>query len=141
MSTTRNHLRSFSELLTIESFEDRYRYLALKGQVAAETFGSERWLNQKFYTSQEWRDLRHFIIARDDGCDLAHRSYPLHRGLLIHHLNPLTPQQLVDRDPMIFDPENLITVQHRTHNAIHYGDESQLPRDFVPRTPGDTKLW
>jgi hypothetical protein len=141
MSRSHSNLKSYSELIRIEGFEDRYRYLELRGVVGDETFGSERFLNQKFYTSREWRDLRHFIISRDEGCDLAHRNFPIQRNLLIHHLNPLTVEQVLDRDPVLLDPENLITTQRRTHNAIHYGDESQLPRDFVPRMPGDTNLW
>lgn len=137
-----NHkIRTYSELISFEGFEDRYHYLKLQGVVGASTFGHDRFLNQKFYTSREWRDLRHFIIARDEGCDLAHRDHPLQRRLLIHHMNPVDEEQVLDRDPVIFDPEFLIVVQHRTHNAIHYGDESQLPRDFTPRMPGDTKLW
>lgn len=133
--------RTYSELIQIEGFEERYRYLKLQGVVGAETFGSDRFLNQKLYTSKEWRDLRHFVIARDEGCDLAHKDHPIQRRLLIHHMNPVTEEQLLHGDEAVFNPEYLITTHFRTHNAIHYGDEDQLPRDFVPRRPGDTKLW
>lgn len=122
-------------------FLERFRYLSLRGVVGDATFGGERHLNQGFYTSYEWRQVRHDIIARDEGCDLAWPEFPLYRGLYIHHINPLTAEQIRNGDFCLIDPDNLITVSHRTHNAIHYGDESQLPRGFVERTPGDTKLW
>lgn len=134
-------IRTYSELCTLGSFQDRYDYLKLRGVVGEETFGSERFANQKFYGSYEWRQMRNFVIARDLGCDLGMPDRPLQAKLLIHHLNPITLAQIVDGDPVVLDPENLIVTQLRTHNAIHYGDESQLPRDFVPRSPGDTKLW
>lgn len=134
-------VRSYSELVQIDDFYKRFDYLKLSGDVGCPTFGSSRWMNQDFYTSYEWRQIRHAIIARDEGCDLAWPEFPLFSKLVIHHINPLTPEQLVHGDDAMFDPENLITTSHRTHNAIHYGDESQLPRVFVPRSRGDTKLW
>ena len=136
-----SRIRSYSELLQIQDFEERYRYLRLGGAVGEVTFGGERYLNQQFYSSYEWRDIRHFVRARDLACDLAWPAFPLHTTPFVHHINPLTPEQILDRDPCVLDPENLITVSHRTHNAIHYGDESQLPRELVVRRPGDTKLW
>lgn len=133
--------RSYSELRTIDNFEDRFRYLALKGTVGEATFGFNRWVNQDFYTSREWRQARDHIIVRDNGCDMGIDGYEIHSGLYIHHLNPITLQQIENGDPCLFDPDNLITVTHRTHNAIHYGDERLLPRPLVERRPGDTKLW
>lgn len=133
--------RSYSELRKIETFEERFRYLALKGNVGQSTFGFDRWVNQGFYTSREWRQARDGIIVRDNGCDLGLDGFEIHRGLYIHHLNPITLEQLEAGDDCLLDPNNLITVTHRTHNAIHYGDERQLPLRPVDRRPGDTKLW
>jgi hypothetical protein len=133
--------RSYSELRQLETFEERFRYLALRGNVGQSTFGFDRWVNQGFYTSREWRQARDGIIVRDNGCDLGLDGYEIHRGLYIHHLNPITLEQLEEGDDCLLDPNNLITVTHRTHNAIHYGDERQLPLRPVDRTPGDTKLW
>lgn len=134
-------LRSYSELQRIGTFEERFRYLALRGRVGESTFGFDRWINQDFYTSREWRQIRDEIIVRDNGCDLGIDGYEIHHGLYIHHLNPITARQIESGDPCILDPDNLITVAHRTHNAIHYGDESLLPKPLVERRPGDTKLW
>lgn len=133
--------RSYSELRQLETFEERFRYLALKGNVGQSTFGFDRWVNQGFYTSREWRQARDGIIVRDNGCDLGLEGFEIHRGLYIHHLNPITLEQLEAGDDCLLDPNNLITVTHRTHNAIHYGDERQLPLRPVDRRPGDTKLW
>lgn len=133
--------RSYSELRKLETFEERFRYLALKGNVGQSTFGFDRWVNQGFYTSREWRQARDGIIVRDNGCDLGLAGFEIHRGLYIHHLNPITLEQLEEGDDCLLDPNNLITVTHRTHNAIHYGDERQLPLRPVDRRPGDTKLW
>jgi hypothetical protein len=133
--------RSYSELNRLETFLERYRYLALRGTVGESTFGFDRWANQAFYTSREWRNARHGIIVRDNGCDMGIDGYEIHKGLYIHHLNPITMRQIESGDPCILDPENLITVSHNTHNAIHYGDERMLPRPLVERRPGDTKLW
>lgn len=133
--------RSYSELRQLETFEERFRYLALRGSVGQSTFGFDRWVNQGFYTSREWRQARDGIIVRDNGCDLGLDGFEIHRGLYIHHLNPITLEQLEEGDDCLLDPNNLITVTHRTHNAIHYGDERQLPLRPVDRKPGDTKLW
>lgn len=133
--------RRYSELRQIESFEERYRYLALRGRVGESTFGFDRWVNQAFYKSREWRQTRDQVIVRDNGCDLGVAGYEIRHGLYIHHLNPITLRQIESGDPCILDPENLITVTHNTHNAIHYGDERMLPRPLVERRPGDTKLW
>lgn len=133
--------RTYRELRRIESFEDRFRYLALRGKVGESTFGFDRWANQAFYTSREWRQARDEIIVRDNACDMGVEGYEIHNGLYIHHLNPITLQQIEAGDPCTLDADNLITVSHRTHNAIHYGDESLLPRPLVERRFGDTKLW
>lgn len=133
--------RTYSELLTLPSLEERFRYLSLGGSVGESTFGFDRWLNQQFYRSREWQEVRQYVILRDNGCDLAVRGNLIHERIYIHHMNPLTAEQLVHGDPAISDPEYLISCTHRTHNAIHYGDESLLPKQYVPRRPGDTKLW
>lgn len=134
-------IRTYSELRRINTFEERYQYLALRGTVGGTTFGFDRYLNQKFYTSREWRHLRHYVIARDEACDLAVPGHEIHTKIIIHHLNPMTVDNILDRDEGNLDPEFLITTTLRTHNAIHYGDESLLPRARAERKPGDTKLW
>ncbi|QNN99478.1 HNH endonuclease [Streptomyces phage TieDye] len=133
--------RSYRELRKLTTFVERFRYLALRGNVGQATFGFDRWVNQGFYTSREWRQARDRIIVRDEGCDLGLEGYEIHDRVYIHHINPITLQQLESGDPCLVDPDNLITVTHRTHNAIHYGDERLLPRPLVARQPGDTKLW
>lgn len=133
--------RTYSELRQYQTFEERFRYLSLKGRVGDTTFGFDRWVNQDFYTSTEWRQVRTHIIVRDNGCDLGVEGYDIHDRIYIHHLNPLTLKQIETADPCILDPNNLICVSHRTHNAIHYGDESLLPKPPIVRRPGDTKLW
>jgi hypothetical protein len=133
--------RSYSELIQLESFEERYEYLALRGQVGCETFGFDRWINQRFYTSSQWRSLRQKIIVRDEGCDLAVPENEIHSRLIIHHMNPLTEADIVHGTQNALDPEFLITTTHDTHNAIHYGDANLLAKPYLPRRPGDTKLW
>lgn len=134
-------IRTYSELRRIRSFEDRYQYLQLGGEVGGTTFGFDRYLNQRFYTSSEWRSVRHEVIARDEGLDLGVPGYEIYDKIIIHHMNPLTVEAVQHGDADILDPEFLITTTHRTHNAIHYGDVDLLPREFSPRRPGDTKLW
>lgn len=134
-------IRSYRELRRLQTLEERFRYLALRGSVGHSTFGFDRWINQAFYTSREWRNLRHEIIVRDEGCDLGILGYEIHERLAIHHMNPMTAEQIEQGDDDILNPDFLITVSHRTHNAIHYGDEGLLPRPLVERTSGDTKLW
>jgi hypothetical protein len=134
-------IRTYSELRRLDTLEDRFRYLSLRGEVGDITFGFDRYINQRFYTSREWRNIRSFIIARDEGCDLGVEGYDIHDRPYIHHMNPMTVRDIVEGDPSILDPEFLITVTHRTHNGIHYGDESSLPQQLVERKPGDTKLW
>lgn len=134
-------IRTYSELRRIPTFEERFDYLQLRGQVGASTFGFERWANQGFYRSREWRDIRHEIIIRDNGQDLAFEDHEIFDRVIIHHMNPMTMDDVEDGNPDILNPEFLITVSHRTHNAIHYGDRSQLAKPFVERRPGDTQLW
>ena len=133
--------RSFSELRRLSTFEERFRYLKLRGQVGESTFGADRWVNQAFYTSRQWREVRHEVIVRDNACDLGIEGYDIHSGLYIHHMNPMTVADIESGNPDILNPEFLITVTHDTHNAIHYGNESLLPRPVIDRQPGDTKLW
>lgn len=133
--------RTYSELRRIRGFEERYRYLALRGEVGESTFGFDRYLNQRFYRSSEWRHLRSHVIARDMGCDLGVEGYELHDRIYIHHMNPMVVEDIKHGNADILDPEFLISTSHRTHNAIHYGDENLLPKQFVERRPGDTKLW
>lgn len=134
-------IKTYSELDMLDTFEDRFRYLALHGDVGRATFGYDRYINQQFYTSREWRQLRHHIIARDLGCDLGVDGYEIHTQILIHHMNPITAKDITHGDPDILDPEFLITTTQRTHNALHFGDERQLPRPLASRSPGDTRLW
>jgi len=134
-------IRSYSELRQLRTFEERYRYLALRGEVGRSTFGFDRYINQGFYTSREWRSIRDRIIVRDEGCDLGIPGYEIHDRIYIHHMNPMVAADIVNGEEYILDPEYLISTTHRTHNAIHYGDESQLAIPREPRRPGDTKLW
>lgn len=134
-------IRTYSELRRLDTLEDRFRYLSLRGEVGQTTFGYDRWINQQFYTSTQWRHMRNNVIARDIGRDLGVEGYEIHDRIYIHHMNPMTPEQIQKADPRILDPEFLICVTHKTHNAIHYGDEGLLPKPLVERRSGDTKLW
>ena len=134
-------IRTYTELRRFETFEDRYEYLRLGGEVGQTTFGFDRWLNQQLYSSYQWRRARDQVIVRDEGGDLGVPGFELEIGLLVHHMNPLTPEAIENGEEWIFDPEFLIVTSKRTHNAIHFGDRSLLPRAPVERTPGDTTLW
>lgn len=134
-------VRSYSELRRLDTLEERFRYLALRGEVGRATFGFDRYLNQQFYTSRQWRHIRNHVIARDVGRDLGIDGYEIHDRIYIHHMNPMTVDDITSGDPRILDPEFLISVTHKTHNAIHYGDEGLLAKPLVERIPGDTKLW
>ena len=135
------NFRSYSHLMSLESFEDRFEYLKLVGNVGLETFGSNRYLNQSFYHSKEWSSIRDYIILRDNGCDLACSDRPIYGKIIIHHINPIEEESLLAMDDSIFDPENLICTSMLTHNAIHYGDYDSLPKEPVARYSGDTCLW
>ena len=130
--------RSYSELREIDGFDERFKYLALYGRVGEVTFGFERELNQRFYRSTQWRRVRRIVLLRDDNCDLGVEGYDIPSGLHIHHMNPVRPEDLYNGNPDILNPEYLISTTQATHNAIHYGDERQLPRSFTERRPGDT---
>jgi len=134
-------IRTYSELRQVSTYEERFEYLVLGGQVGSVTFGFDRHINQQFYTSTEWDQIRNFVIARDLGCDLGIPGYEIHDGPLIHHINPMTPHDIVHGEEWILNPEYLITTTKRTHNAIHYGAASLVPKVVVERTPNDTKLW
>ena len=133
--------KRYSELSTIPTYEERFKYLQLKGTVGNDTFGYDRYLNQILYNSPEWKRLRNQIIIRDNGRDLGCEGYEIYGRILIHHMNPITVEDIVSRDPIVFDPENLICVSHNTHNAIHYGDENLLIMAPVERTKNDTCPW
>ena len=134
-------IRTYSELRRLTDFEERYKYLALRGSVGRSTFGFDRYINQQFYTSTQWRQIRHHVIARDLGCDLGVEGYEIHDRIYIHHMNPMTVDDIAHGEDSILNPEFLISTTHRTHNAIHYGDERLLPRPLTERRSGDTKLW
>lgn len=134
--------RSYSELITIPTFEERYEYLKLDGIVGDATFGYDRWLNQIFYKSKEWKRLRDEIIIRDNGCDLAMEGFEINRGIVIHHLNAVSIADIKSRNmDILLNPENLVCTTHATHNAIHYGDASQLRGLPVTRFKNDTCPW
>jgi hypothetical protein len=123
------------------TFEERYEYLTLHGVVGEATFGYDRWINQQFYSSSQWKHMRSFVINRDNGCDLGAEDHEIFDRIIIHHMNPMSFDDIAHGESNILDPEFLITVSHRTHNAIHYGDKRLLPKAHVDRRPGDTKLW
>lgn len=133
--------RTYSEACQYPTLETRFEYLKLDGAVGQSTFGFDRYINQRFYRSREWKSARDFVIVRDDGCDLGIPGHEIHGRLLIHHINPLSVDDVLGSEEWIFDPEYLITTTHDTHNAIHYGDASLLPKVVVARESGDTKLW
>lgn len=134
-------IKCYSELMSLSTFIERYRYLKLGGSVGKETFGYDRYLNQTLYRSPEWKRFRRDIIIRDNGCDLGCEGYDIVGKILIHHIEPITIEDILKRNPKIFDPENVISTQLMTHNAIHYGDESLLITEPVVRKPNDTCPW
>lgn len=134
-------IRTFSELRRLKTFDERYRYLRIHGHVGAETFGYDRYLNQLLYRSKRWLKTRDLIIIRDQGCDLGIEGYEIHDKIIIHHMNPITPEDVeCDRDE-IYNPNFLICTSFNTHNAIHFGDESLLPRLPIIRRRNDTCPW
>lgn len=134
-------MRTYTELVSYHTLEERFEYLILQGDVAHSTFGYDRWVNQSFYHSREWRDIRDDVIVRDNGWDMGLPDYPIVGSPRIHHMNPLTLADIEDATDNLLDPEFLISVSHRTHNAIHYGDWTHLPRRPAVRAAGDTRLW
>lgn len=134
-------IRTYSELSKLKTFEDRFQYLRLDGIVGEETFGFDRYLNQILYQSDEWKRRRRDIIIRDNGCDLGCEGFEVHGRILIHHINPITVDDIVNRNPKVFDPENLILTSHNTHQAIHYGNEDLLILAPIERSKNDTCPW
>ena len=134
-------IRRYTDLIQYDSFVERYRYLKLNGQVGIDTFGLDRYLNQTLYRSYKWRKVRNQIIMRDNGCDLGMDGFDIFGKIIVHHMNPLTLEQIEDDSDDIYNPEFLICVSHITHNAIHYGDENLLPQLPIERTANDTCLW
>lgn len=133
--------RTYSDLIKFDKFEDRFEYLSLVGIVGETTFGGHRHLNQILYKSGKWKTARQEVIFRDNGCDLAHDDYIIHGSIYIHHLNPITIEDVLNERPCVFDLENLVCTSLRTHNAIHYGSKDLLPKDLVIRTKNDTCPW
>lgn len=134
--------RTYSELITLPTFEERFKYLQLNGAVGRDTFGFDRYLNQYIYQrSQRWKSVRDKIIVRDNGCDLGVEGYSIYGRIIIHHMNPISVEDILSDRDWVFDPEFLICVSHRTHNAIHYGDETLLPQAPIERTKNDTCPW
>ena len=127
--------------MTIPTYEERYRYLKLEGRVGEATFGYDRYLNQILYSSDEWQSFRDSIIIRDNGCDLGCIGYDVKVRVTVHHIDPITVEDVINRHPKVFDPENVITVSHNTHMAIHYGNEDLLAKPPVERRPNDTCPW
>lgn len=134
--------RSYNELIRYQTFEDRLNYLLLHGSVGTDTFGFDRYLNQMLYHSIEWKRLRQQIIERDLACDLAMDGYEIHSGVLIHHINPITVEDVINHNPIVFDPNNLITTTHATHQIIHYGFKEDVNRlTVIERQVNDTCPW
>lgn len=138
---TMRTIKTYSELSRLTTFEERYEYLRLGSAVGESTFGFDRYLNQVFYRSQRWKSIRDFVIIRDNGCDLGVKGYEIHGRILIHHMNPLTVDDIENESDYLLDPEFLIATTHDTHNAIHYGDASLLIKAPIERTKNDTCPW
>lgn len=134
-------IRTYSELSELSTFEERFQYLRLDGSVGKETFGFDRYLNQVFYRSQKWKSVRDKVIIRDNGCDLGMDGYTIYGRIIIHHMNPLTIEDIEKESKFLLDPEFLICTVHHTHNAIHYGDESLLMKAPIERKENDTCPW
>lgn len=134
-------IRTYSELILLPTFKERYEYLKLGGKVGEETFGFDRYLNQKFYKSKEWRDIRDYVIMRDNACDLGIEDREIHSRIIIHHMNPITKYDIVNQTEFLTNPDYMICTLKRTHDAIHYGDDSILFSDIITRTKNDTCPW
>ena len=136
-----NTLRNYTELSRLQTFEERFEYLRLDGMVGVATFGFDRYLNQIFYNTLEWKQIRDHIIVRDHGCDLGMLDREIVGRIILHHMNPISKDDILERTKILLDPEFLICTFHMTHNAIHYGDSSLLPKEPVERRPNDTCPW
>ena len=134
-------IRTYTELMKLQTFEERFRYLKLVARVGEETFGFDRYLNQQFYHSQEWKSIRNEIIIRDNACDLGITGREMNKGIIIHHMNPITKDDLIHQSDFLLNPDYLICVSKKTHSAIHYGDESLLFDGLVERSKNDTCQW
>lgn len=134
-------IRTYSELITLHTFEERFKYLQLNGQVGESTFGFDRYMNQVFYRSQKWKSIRDFVIIRDCGCDLGVEGHDIHGKIIIHHMNPLSMRDIETESDFLLNPDFLICTTHNTHNAIHYGDENLLVIAPIERTKNDTCPW
>lgn len=134
-------IKTYSELIALPTFEERYRYLRIGGKVGVDTFGFDRWLNQLFYKDDAWLEVRDHVIIRDNGCDLAMSDRKIETRILVHHMNPITKEDILRRSKFLLDPEYLICTSKSTHDAIHYGDESKLITAPVERTKNDTCPW
>ena len=134
-------MRTYDELSAIADYFERYKYLRINQSVGERTFGGDRWLNQRFYQSREWKAVRDEVILRDNGFDIGHPEYPINGRIYIHHMNPMQPIDLKHGNLAVLDPKYLISVSMRTHQAIHYGDDGLLPKPLTARLPGDTVLW
>ena len=134
-------IRTYSELIAFPTFEERFKYLQLNGQVGESTFGFDRYMNQVFYRSQKWKSIRDFVIIRDCGCDLGIEGYDIHGKIIIHHMNPLSMRDIETESDFLLNPDFLICTTHNTHNAIHYGDENLLVTAPIERTKNDTCPW
>lgn len=136
------NIRTYSEISKLKTFRERYEYLKLGGTVGEDTFGFDRYLNQIFYTSKEWKRIRNFVITRDNGCDLGIPDHKIIDDLiLVHHMNPITKDDIINKSEMLLNPEYLITTVKPTHDAIHYGNESLLVEDYIERSKNDTCPW
>lgn len=133
-------VRCYTDLRLLSTFDERYEYLKLGGEVGKDTFGFDRWINQRFYKSPEWKRIRRDVIIRDEGRDLGVEGYELQNGIYVHHMNPMLPKDIVNAEDWILNPEFLICASFNTHNAIHYGDKSLLPK-IIERRPNDTCPW
>lgn len=134
-------IRTYNELMLLSTFEERFEYLKLSGRVGEETFGFDRWLNQKFYRSAEWKHLRDQVIIRDNGCDLGVEGREIYGKILIHHMNPISKKDILERTDLLLNPMYLISVTKQTHDAIHYSDDSILMKDPIVRSRNDTCPW
>lgn len=141
MKTMKTIIRTYSELITLPTFMERYKYLRIGGTVGTDTFGFDRYLNQAFYKSEEWKSIRRHVIIRDCGCDLGIEGHEIRERILIHHINPISEEDILDRSDFLLNPEYLISTSHRTHNAIHYGDDSILIDVPLERRKNDTCPW
>lgn len=137
----KTNIRTYSELITLPTFKERYEYLRLGGTVGEDTFGFDRYLNQAFYKSKEWLDVRDYVVTRDHGCDLGVEGYEIYDRILIHHMNPIEKMDIIQKTDFLLDPEYLISTRKKTHDAIHYGDYNMLMEPTITRVKNDTCPW